>query len=297
MVKTLRITTIVAVLLAAVFLVFLVVFGSRGDRAIEEFLKSPGAIEKFQRARGDEARDEGQISPLVKQAQAFALYLNPPPPKQPAVRPSKPRREPRPKVTSPKFKLVGTSFYELHPDLSLALIDEPGKGIRWVRQSDQVGHLLIEQIKDGLVVVKDGSRTFEVAVVDRPKKVNLIKSATLYITEDAEPIDPEEVARLRAEEIARARAEEAAALEGLVHGLKAIEAEEDSEQAGIDEEDEQADEMLAKFIESIRISAEEAKELNRLGKKLQNGGTDPNAEPNLANRTPKVERRPQRPRK
>ena len=289
MIKTLRITAITAALLAVGLLVFPAVFGARGDRAVGEFLKSPGAIEQFQRAKGDEVRGEGQISPLVKQARAFALYLDPPPPKRPkaAPRPSRPRPAPRPKVTSAKFKLVGTSFYALHPDLSLAMIDEPGKGIRWVRQSGRVGHLVIEQIKDGLVVVKDGGRTFEVAVVERPKKVNLIKSSTLDET-DAKParqVDPEERARLRAERTA--------ALEEIIRELKASKADAESEQAKTEEEKE-ADAALERFIESIRIDAEEARELNNLGKELQNGGEEPNVS---EDRSTKIKRKPQQPKK
>ena len=301
MVKTLRITTITAALLAAGFLIFPAVLEARGDKAIEEFLKSPGAIEKFQRARGDEAEGEGQISPLVKQARAFALYLNAPAPKRPprtATRPSKARPAPRPKVTSAKFKLLGTSFYALHPDLSLALIDEVGKGIRWVRRSGQVGHLVIDQIKDGLVVVKDGRRTFEVAVVERPKKVNLIKSPTLDGTDAKAALQPGwrgvTAGQMSAEESAESMSERAAALDELVRELKAIQAAGESEQAET-EEDKEADAALEKFIETIRISAEEAKELNNLGRKLQNGGEEPNvAEPNLSEqRSAKIERKPQ----
>lgn len=290
MVKTLRITTITAALLAAGILIFPAVFGARGDKAIEEFLKSPGAIEQFQRAKGDQAEGEGQISPLVKQARAFALYLNPPAPKRPprtATRPSKARPAPRPKVTSAKFKLLGTSFYALHPDLSLALIDEAGKGIRWVRRSGRVGHLVIDQIKEGLVVVKDGPRTFEVAVVERPKKVNLIKSSTLDKTDAmAVPSHPAE-----SKTAVQIDPEGATALDELVRELKAIQTAGESEQAET-EQDKEA--MLDKFIESLRISAEEAKELNNLGRELQNGGV----EPNLAeDRSTKVERKPQQPKK
>ena len=278
MVKTLRITTITAALLAAGILIFPAVFGARGDKAIEEFLKSPGAIEKFQRARGDEAEGEGQISPLVKQARAFALYLNPPAPKRPPV-PSRPRPKPRPKVTSAKFKLLGTSFYALHPDLSLALIDEVGKGIRWVRRSGRVGHLVIDQVKDGLVVVKDGRRTFEVAVVERPKKVNLIKSSTLDKTDAKAALQPGwqgvTAGQMSAEESAESMAESAAALEEFVRELKAIQAAGEAEQTGT-EQGEKDIAALDKFIEAIRISAEEAKELNNLGRKLQNGGEEPN---------------------
>jgi hypothetical protein len=298
MVKTLRITTIIAALLAAGILIFPAVFGARGDKAIEEFLKSPGAIEKFQRARGDEAEGEGQISPLVKHSRAFALYLNPPAPKRPAIsRPSRVRPAPRPKVTSAKFKLLGTSFYALHPDLSLAMIDEVGKGIRWVRRSGRVGHLVIDQIKDGLVVVKDGRRTFEVAVVERPKKVNLIKSSTLDKTDAKAALQPGwqgvTARQMSAEESAESRAEKAAALEELVRELKAIQADVESEQAET-EQGEKDIAALEKFIETIRIGAEEAKELNNLGRKLQNGGAEPNVS---EDRSTKVERKPQQPKK
>jgi hypothetical protein len=190
-------------------------------------------------------------------------------------------------VTSAKFKLLGTSFYALHPDLSLAMIDEPGKGIRWVRRSGRVGHLVIEQIKDGLVVVKDGERTFEVAVVERPKKVNLIKSSTLDKTDAkaARQVDPEERARLRAETTA--------ALEEIIRELRASRADAESEQAGT-EKDKEADAALEKFIEAIRIDAEEAKKLNSLGRKLQNGGEEPNV---AEDRSTKVEPKPQQPKK
>jgi N-acetyl-beta-hexosaminidase len=196
-------------------------------------------------------------------------------------------------VTSAKFKLLGTSFYALHPDLSLALIDEVGKGIRWVRRSGRVGHLVIDQIKDGLVVVKDGERTFEVAVVERPKKVNLIKSPTLDKTDAKAALQPGwqgvTAGQMSAEESAESRAEKAAALDELVRELKAIQAVGEFEQAGTEQGKKDGD-ALEKFIESIRIDAEEAKKLNNLGKELQNGGE----EPNLAeDRSTKVERKPQ----
>jgi len=318
MVRTLRITTILAALLAAGFLVFSAVFGARGDKAIEEFLKSQGAIEQFQRAKGEKkAEGESQTSPLVKQAQAFALYLNPPPPPEPVV-PSGPQPPPRPKVTAPKFNLVGTSFYPLHPDLSLALIDEPGKGVRWVRQSGQIGPLVIEQIKDGVVVVKDGERTFEVAVAEKPQKVNLVKSSTLDKTDakaapppaplpappppeevktvspapaEAEVVSPTPVESEAAKQIAaEPNAEKMAQNAALLEGILAAEAN----NAELTEGERKANAALEEFIESIRVSAEEAKKLDKLGKDLQNGG----AEPNLAEgRNAKVERGPRRSRK
>ena len=56
--------------------------------------------------------------------------------------------------------------------------------------------------------------------------------------------------------------------------------------------------MLEKFVEAIRIDAEEARKLDSLGKKLQNGGEDSNTEPNVSeDRSTKIERKPQQPKK
>jgi hypothetical protein len=303
MVRTLRITTIIAALLAGGGLIFSAVFGARADKTVEEFLKSPAAIERFQQAKGQKkAEGESQTSPLVKQAQAFALYLNPPPPPEP-IMPSR-SQPPQPKVTTPTFKLIGTSFYPLHPDLSLALIDEPGKGIYWVRQSGHVGHLVIEQIKDGVVVVSDGGRTFEVVMAAKPKRVSLVKSSAIDETNtksappsgEAKTVSPPAPAKavivsptpvegkaeqVAAEPNAMLGAEEVAALEGLVRNLRTAEAN-----AGLAEEDKKANDELEKFVESIKVSTEEAQKLDQLGKDLQSGG----AEANLVGRNAKIER-------
>jgi hypothetical protein len=182
MIKTLRITSIIAVVLAVVFFVLPAVFGVRSNKPTEQFLNSASVMEKFNKAKGKKStKSESQVSPLVKQAEAFALYLNPPEPKKAPATSTREmamsRIPPRPTgPVSPKFKLIGTSYYALHPELSLALIDEVGKGLRWVKQSGKVGHLIIEQVKDGLVVVRDSKRTFEL-VAERPEKRSLLKKS------------------------------------------------------------------------------------------------------------------------
>jgi len=149
MIKTLRITSVVAVVLAAVFFCFSCGFLVSAAISRERIFEFRRAIEQFKEAKGGKSENRGrETSPLVKQAEAFALYLNPPP--KPQTEPSASRGELRPKTVTPKFKLVGTSRHELQPDLSLALIDEPGKGLHWVRPSSKVGHLIIEQIRTGL---------------------------------------------------------------------------------------------------------------------------------------------------
>jgi hypothetical protein len=168
MIRTLRITSILVVALAAVLVVFSVVFGVRGDKDIEGLLSEPGVIEKFDKSADNKtARGKNEVSPLVQQAGAFALYLNPPEPKVPRTTSRSPSIRRTPSV-APKFEVIATSYYKDRPEWSIALIDEPGKGRNWVRQSSKVGHLSIVEIKDGVVVVKDSSGTFEIAVEQKP---------------------------------------------------------------------------------------------------------------------------------
>jgi len=178
MIKTLRITSIVAAVLAAIFFVLPVVIGIRSDEYTKATLNSPGIIEEFNKAMGNKAKTgQSQISPLVQQAGTFALYLNPPKPtvpKTPAGRGATITRGP---AVTPKFKVLGTSFYKGCPESSIALIDEPGKGLHWVRQSGKIGHLSIEQVKDGLIVVKDNGRTYEVAAEQTPE-TSLLEGAS-----------------------------------------------------------------------------------------------------------------------
>jgi len=263
MIKTLRITGIIAAVLAAVFIVFPAVFGISSDKQSEQFLSSAGVIEKFNEAKGDrKKRSESQVSPLVKQANAFALYLNPPPkPKERAVSPEQtvPRRPP---TVSPKFRLIGTSCYMLHPELSMALIDEPGKGFRWVRQESSVGHLIIEQVKDGAVVVRDGKGTFELTA-ERQERRSLVKGAPRRETGAGATsgIPPQ----MSDEEEGAAWAEKIfAELEAMQESIGSGEI--DSEPS--DEESEALMEKSISDLKSMRISSKEAKRLDHLGKEL-----------------------------
>ena len=178
MIKTLRIMSVLAVALAAVLVVFsVVIFGARGDKDIEELLGEPDVIEKFNNSAGNKTtRGANQVSPLVQQAGAFALYLNPPKPKAPRPVKGRPSTVKRAPSATPKFKVMGTSYYKDRPESSIALIDEPGKGLHWVRQSSMVGHLLIQEIKDGIVVIKDNNGTFELKAEEKPR-ISLLAGA------------------------------------------------------------------------------------------------------------------------
>lgn len=180
--KTLKVASILVAMCAVGSVVFVVVLGIQGDQQIEELLKAPGAIEEFRKFAKTTDKSQDQVSPLVKFAKDFALRINPPPPPKPPKAAPKPRvaRKKKPAPPKPKapvrakFKLLATCRYEQQPARSLALLNMPVKGIKWYRQGDDVGHLTIQEVKDGSVVCSDGQELF--VPVSRKKTKTLLKS-------------------------------------------------------------------------------------------------------------------------
>lgn len=285
MIKTLRITSIVATVLAAILLVFPVIFGVRSGEDIEELLKSPGVIEKFNKAVGNKAtRSRDETSPLVQQAGAFALYLNPPTPKASKTLAGRGAPKARGPAVTPKFKVLGTSYYEGRPESSIALIDEPGKGLHWIRQSGKIGHLLIEQIKDGLIVVKDNGRTYEVAAEQKPETSLLEGSSADASSQAPDAADTKSTSlasRRTAASIKKAGSDsqkpqlstgQEEKLNELIEKLQEIQRSYKSDKTGSGPSAEEKAAMMEKLItkfKSSRLSAEEAASLGNLGRELK----------------------------
>ena len=169
MINTLRITSVLAAIAAGVLIYYFLipmVVGAEGDERIEKIVGSPTVAEKFKETKGANKKSTGGDPPLVQQANAFARYLSPPKKSTTTGFTRGPKTD-RVSVigpTTPKFKVFATTYFEGNPQLSQALIDEPGKGRHWVRQSSMVGHLLIEQVKDGVVVVKSSKDTYKLEI-------------------------------------------------------------------------------------------------------------------------------------
>jgi hypothetical protein len=182
MIKTLRITSFLAAITALGFFVFIAARGMAANENVENLLKLPGVAEQFQ--AGQKPASGEAETPLMKQAKAFALRINPPPPPAPPrPAPSAPSA-PRPQATvSAKFKLIGTSYHFGDEAGSLALIDEVGKGLHWVKQGGKVGHLIIEKIGDGKVLINDNGKTYEL-LAERQERPDLVKSYSGTIAED-----------------------------------------------------------------------------------------------------------------
>ena len=287
MIKTLRITSVVAAILAGVFFVFPVIYGVRSHENIDEFLKSPGVIEKFENASDKAKTSESRVSPLVEQAEAFALYLNP---LKPTV--SKTAKGSRATGISsrvsvtPKFKVFATSYCPENPEVSQALIDEPGRGRHWVRQSGKVGHLLIEQVKDGVVIVKSSTETFELVIEQKqqtgsPKGVSG-RSSTRTTSPASSRVStvPTRITRRPPQPVRST--DQGEKMEELVDKLKDLKnnSKSDKTNSGLGDEERTAriQELITKF-RSTRVGAEEAKKLGNVGKGSK--GTQNNPNPSL----------------
>lgn len=287
MIKTLRITSVLAVIAAAVlikYFVFPVVVGAGGDENIDKVLKAPTVVEKFRETKGDHAKAPDKTSPLVQQALAFADYLNPRPVVTPR-KPGDPKLPPKPIIgpTSPKFKVFATTYFEGNPELSQALIDEPGRERRWVRQSSMVGHLLIEQVKDGVVVVKSSNDTYELAVESNPKAAPAKNASPVSkATTGQSPVSPTSATYSRAASgISRTHSrppaqlntstspEREKAANELVQRLSVL------QKSSTPEDKARIGQLIATFKPTI-ISSEDAQNLTKLGEKVENGDEDPN---------------------
>lgn len=178
MIKTLQISSILAVILAGVLFVSSIVFGAHEDKQIEEFLKSPGAKDQFLKGGNQPLRASGEkSSPLVDEAGRFAEFLNPtlpPPPKITLPADIKVAETPPPPPPPPtaKYKLYGTVVSESNPEMSIALIDEPGKGLYFVRQGTVIMGTTIEKILDGKISIKDSRGEVEMTVEEGPAPVS-----------------------------------------------------------------------------------------------------------------------------
>jgi len=295
MIKTLRVTSIIAAVVAGGILVFPVIFGLRKNQAMEEFLKAPSVIDKFKETRGLTGKPKNQqTSPLVGQAGLFAKYLNPLPTKtRPRITGPAHHGGPPPPIepirTSVKFTLLGTSYNQSNPQESLALINEPGKGIHWVRQSERVGHLTLE-IKDGLVTAKAGNKTYDLTVEHKPE-INLLAGSSPSSSPPRLPMPgatlnlpgPAPGQDTSGRITGRPRPELVLKPGKTIEQLKADMAQElfsmlkepgqdDSGAAGTDKPSETTSDKVSSEVDTTdtRITGTEAKDLENLGRELDN---------------------------
>lgn len=172
MVRTSYILGGLALVLAGALFVLCVTSGMREDSHADG-MTTLSAVERFKQSGGGRKKpNRDQTSPLIRQAQLLAHYLDPPvPPKQrssPAV--SKAQNvvaqtpEVRPANTSPKFELHGISYRPSRPEDSMALVWQADTGHHWVRQGATLGHIVIESIKPEAIEYQANRQTLTMLV-------------------------------------------------------------------------------------------------------------------------------------
>lgn len=169
-VRILQLISAISLTSAFVIFTFGIIQWVRG-RPESELNPGHSIVEEFKQRRSEGKNGFQQTaSPLVAQAKAFASYLDPPKPTKPVqAKVSKPNGKRRitsvdlPKIT-PKFTLLATSYYRSMPEESLALVSEPGREPRWIKQGDRLGHFTLAKIERGTIVYQDGDQMGEMAI-------------------------------------------------------------------------------------------------------------------------------------
>ncbi len=211
MVNTLRITSIVAGILAVALLSFSTVFGiqKEADPEVVALLQTPSAIDVFQKAHGEQQPvAKNQKPSLVVEAEKYTFV--PPPPRPPKAEPSQitgrppgPRKPPTP-VTA-KFDLLATSYFPADPNQSCAMVKETGGHYRWLNIGDSIGHQVVKDIQDGKLILQQANGTATetlempqratqhllagVDYPDEPKRVSQAAGIAPHLT-PGQPLDP-----------------------------------------------------------------------------------------------------------
>lgn len=197
MIKTLRITSVAAVLLAAVILASVLGFlqpapllhlnvGTGGDKQVDKILSGPSAVDRFKERGGKPVDGPGTTSPLVREATVLEGVINPRPEEVKLTGPRGPLppkivSQIKPAQSSAKFDLLGIC-YSSDAQTSLAYVRLPDGVYQWVGPGSEVGHLTIKEIHKDSIVCADGGRDVEIPVVAPPETANLLEASDASVT-------------------------------------------------------------------------------------------------------------------
>ena len=152
MVRALQVFAVLTLISAGVVFVLCVVQQLQGTSEIE-WNPRLSNVEKFIQAGGlSEKSNQKMLSPLVREAEAFSLYLNPPQPPKSKEDPIPGRSlkltisSEEPAKSKAEFRLVATCYYRSRPEKSMALVSEPSSELRWLKQGARLGHFVVEKV-------------------------------------------------------------------------------------------------------------------------------------------------------
>jgi len=277
MVKTLRLTSVAAVILAGLVLASvlgptsLLGLGVPEDEPLEKTLDGPSAVDRFKEQHGGRAPSgRNTTPPLVKQAELFAAILNPP-----ADTPSlsqKPfvpvAKKPKlPVSSSARFTIEGLSYCPSDPKQSFAFLRLVDGTHRWVQPGDEIGHHVIRAVKDNSIVCWDGNQETEMPMELPPDTASLLETGggsdtAATSSQPAITKVSHSTPTARGRPATRLTPNDQKRLSDLLSRIK---------QAGADPA---ARAKLISEYQSSRVSPQEAEKLDDLGKKVSGDSTE-----------------------
>jgi hypothetical protein len=195
MIKTLRVTSAAAVLLAVVVLASVLGFqryasllplnlGVRSDKQTEKILSGPSAVDRFKEQYGNKVPPGRDTTPpLVKQAEIFRDIINPPAPD--GTRPAMALKNLPPKPIATTAKPIGpvSSKFDLlqtccssDPKTSFANIRLADGTYQWVGVGSEIGRVTIKEIHKGSILCSDGNRDFPMDMEAPPETSSLLET-------------------------------------------------------------------------------------------------------------------------
>ncbi len=194
MLKTLRIASFVIMILMLFSTIAIIAFGFKDNSTITAFLQSPNFIEQLRGNVGHAETQENGISPLVAQARAFSLRIEPPVPEDPIIVTRTKKEDEIAEtggkgseinddvtvisgVESSKFNLLATVLCKSSPEKSLALF-RSGSKQEWFYAGETVDRYQIWEIKDGRVtLIQPGQKLREMKVPPKTKSKAFLKES------------------------------------------------------------------------------------------------------------------------
>jgi len=193
MLKILKLVALIFAVLASCLTAGLIVLSIQDNSKVTAFLRAPGVFEKMGINAGAADDQKDMTPPLVVQARAFALRIDPPIPQETKTLTRIPEDQenqtnPDGKGSEsdttiiisdppplPRFDLLATVRYELAPEKSLALFQTGGRQ-EWFYKGQTVGRHTIADIKDGRVtLIQSGRQPQEVSVPPKSNSPPLLK--------------------------------------------------------------------------------------------------------------------------
>ena len=191
MLKALRASSVVVVILASCATVLVIVFGFKENPEARAWLQRPGILATIRDSIDNAVSQDGATPPLVAQAHLFAMRIDPPEivivTRETKDQDGKTNTggsgstnegdDPLPPPPPRRFNLLATVLYESAPEKSLALF-ETGDKQEWFHPGETVDRYRIKEIKDGRVLLaQPGQGLQEVSVPPKSNGTSLLKNS------------------------------------------------------------------------------------------------------------------------